>query len=96
MSTYKPYLEFVRYSLNPEAQLAMDPVNIDWESLFQFADEQGILGLMYDGRRKMEEGRVMKNWQRIRRDFRMMRYFPSECLWEPVFRAYHFFWRMSH
>ena len=29
MSTYKPYLEFIRYTLNPEAQLAMDhPANI--------------------------------------------------------------------
>ena len=37
-----------------------------------------------------------KNWQRIRRDFRMMRYFPSECIWEPVFRVYHFFWRQWH
>ena len=37
-----------------------------------------------------------KNWQRIRRDFRMMRYFPSECIWEPVFRLYHFFWRQWH
>lgn len=46
-----------------------------------------------DGRRKMEEGRVMKNIQRIKRDIRMVRYFPSECLWEPVFRLYHWFWR---
>ena len=37
-----------------------------------------------------------KNWQRIRRDFRMMRYFPSECIWEPVFRVYHFFWRKMY
>lgn len=37
-----------------------------------------------------------KNWQRIRRDFRMMRYFPSECMWEPVFRVYHFFWRKMY
>ena len=37
-----------------------------------------------------------KNWQRIRRDIRMMRYFPSECIWEPVFRVYHFFWRQWH
>ena len=37
-----------------------------------------------------------KNWQRIRRDFRMMRYFPSECIWEPVFRVYHFFWRKTY
>ena len=39
------------------------------------------------------DSQLKKNWQRIRRDFRMMRYFPSECLWEPVFRIGHFFWR---
>ena len=37
-----------------------------------------------------------KNWQRIRRDIRMVRYFPSECIWEPVFRVYHFFWRKMY
>jgi hypothetical protein len=40
------------------------------------------------------DNKLKKNWQRLRRDFRMMRYFPSECLWEPVFRWYHFFWRL--
>ena len=39
------------------------------------------------------DSQLKKNWQRIRRDLRMMRYFPSECLWEPVFRIGHFFWR---
>lgn len=34
-----------------------------------------------------------KNIQRIRFDVRLMRYFPSECLCEPLFRIYHFFWR---
>ena len=38
--------------------------------------------------------RIKKNWQRIRRDFRMIMYFPSECLWEPAFRLYHWFWRL--
>lgn len=42
------------------------------------------------------DNQLKKNWQRIRRDIRMMRYFPSECLWEPVFRVYHFFWRCFH
>ena len=42
------------------------------------------------------DSQLKKNWQRIRRDFRMMRYFPSECLWEPVFRVYHFFWRQRY
>ena len=34
-----------------------------------------------------------KNIQRIRFDVRLMRHFPSECLCEPIFRIYHFFWR---
>ena len=42
------------------------------------------------------DSQLKKNWLRIRRDFRMMRYFPSECLWEPVFRVYHFFWRLRY
>jgi hypothetical protein len=42
------------------------------------------------------DSQLKKNWQRIRRDFRMVRYFPSECLWEPVFRVYHFFWRLRY
>ena len=42
------------------------------------------------------DNQMKKNWQRLRRDIRMVRYFPSECLWEPVFRVYHFFWRMRN
>lgn len=33
------------------------------------------------------------NVQRIKFDVRLMRHFPSECLCEPLFRIYHFFWR---
>lgn len=51
----KPCLELVRYSLNPEAQLALDPANIDWEGLFRFADEQAILGVVFEGVKKMNE-----------------------------------------
>lgn len=40
--------------------------------------------------------RIKKNWQRIVRDFRMILYFPSECLWEPAFRLYHWFWRLIY
>ena len=52
--------------------------------------------LMSDGRRKMLGVQLKKNILRLKRDMRMMRYFPSECLWEPVFRLYHFFWRIVH
>ncbi|MBP5375967.1 MAG: nucleotidyltransferase family protein, partial [Bacteroidaceae bacterium] len=47
----------------------------------------------YDEQNIRANNPIKKNWQRIRRDFRLMRYFPSECLWEPAFRLYHFFWR---
>ena len=32
----------------------------------------------------------------IGRDFRLVRYFPSETLWEPFSRIYHHFWRKKH
>ena len=48
----------------------------------------------YDEQNIKADSPLKKNWQRICRDFRMMRYFPSECLWEPVFRLWHFFWRI--
>ena len=39
---------------------------------------------------------LKKNIQRLKRDVRLMWLFPSECLWEPIFRLYHFFWRMRN
>lgn len=39
---------------------------------------------------------IGRNLFRLKRDARLLRYFPSECLWEPVFRIYHFFWRIVH
>ena len=48
----------------------------------------------YDEQNIKADNPLKKNWQRICRDFRMMRYFPSECLWEPLFRIWHFFWRV--
>ena len=50
------------------------------------------------GRGMMAEGgwqssAIGRNVYRLKRDVRLLRYFSSECLWEPVFRVYHFFWR---
>ena len=50
----------------------------------------------YDEANIKANSRIKKNVQRIKRDIRMMRYFPSECIWEPAFRGYHFFWRLAH
>ena len=48
----------------------------------------------YDEDNIKADNQLKKNWQRIKRDFRLMRFFPSEALWEPVFRVWHFGWRM--
>ena len=37
-----------------------------------------------------------KNLQRLKRDWQLVTIFPSECLWEPIFRWWHFFWRQLH
>lgn len=52
----------------------------------------------YDERigNNVNAGGVQKNIQRIYRDLRMAMLFPSESLWEPVFRLYHYFWRLAH
>lgn len=50
----------------------------------------------HDSRVNRAVSPLARNVQRLKRDFRLVRYFPSECLWEPVFRWYHFFWRMAH
>ena len=50
----------------------------------------------YDSDNIKATSRLKKNVQRIERDLRLMRYFPSECMWEPWFRVYHMFWRLAH
>lgn len=50
----------------------------------------------YDAENQKANNVIKKNLQRIKRDMRMMRYFPSECLWEPVFRVYHWIWRLRY
>jgi len=39
---------------------------------------------------------IDNNLQRLKRDCRFLKYFPRECLSEPLFRIYHFFWRLRH
>jgi hypothetical protein len=61
MSTYKTYLEFIRYALNPKGERPKDVAKMDWDGFFQFADEQAILGTMYDGRKQMADESGMRD-----------------------------------
>lgn len=35
-------------------------------------------------------------WKKLCHSISLVRYFPSEALWEPLFRIWHFFWRLRH
>ena len=50
----------------------------------------------YDERHGFGHNSFGHNMQRLCRDLRLMRYYPAEALSEPIFRTWHFFWRIKN
>ena len=48
------------------------------------------------GNHSFESGTLGHNLQRLKRDVKLVRYYPLEALAEPFFRVWHFFWRVFH
>ena len=57
--------------------------------------EAGNFG-RHDARNRFGRSKLGHNLQRMYRDIRLVRYFPSEALCEPLFRTWHFFWRLKY
>ena len=57
--------------------------------------EAGNFG-RHDARNRFGRSQLGHNLQRVYRDMRLVRYFPAEALCEPLFRIWHFFWRMKN
>ena len=57
--------------------------------------EAGNFG-RHDARNRFGRSKLGHNLQRVYRDIRLVRYFPAEALSEPIFRTWHFFWRMKN
>ena len=57
--------------------------------------EAGNFG-RHDARNRFGRSQLGHNLQRVYRDMRLVRYFPAEALCEPLFRTWHFFWRLKH
>ena len=55
--------------------------------------EAGNFG-RHDARNRFGRSQLGHNLQRVYRDMRLVRYFPTEALSEPFFRVWHFFWRL--
>ena len=57
--------------------------------------EAGNFG-KHDERNRFGKSKLGHNLQRVYRDIRLVRYFPAEAMSEPIFRVWHFFWRMKN
>ena len=57
--------------------------------------EAGNFG-KHDARNRFGRSQLGHNLQRVYRDIRLVRFFPAEALCEPLFRIWHFFWRLKH
>ena len=57
--------------------------------------EAGNFG-RHDARNQFGRSQLRHNLQRVYRDMRLVRYSPAEALCEPIFRTWHFFWRMKN
>ena len=50
----------------------------------------------YDERYGFGHSSFGHNMQRLCRDLRLVKFYPAEALSEPIFRTWHFFWRLKH
>ena len=57
--------------------------------------EAGNFG-RHDARNRFGRSQLGHNLQRVYRDIRLVRYFPAEAMSEPLFRTWHFFWRVKN
>ena len=57
--------------------------------------EAGNFG-RHDARNRFGRSQLGHNLQRVYRDIRLVKYFPAEAMSEPLFRTWHFFWRVKY
>ena len=57
--------------------------------------EAGNFG-KHDARNRFGRSKLGHNLQRVYRDMRLVKFFPAEALCEPLFRTWHFFWRLKY
>ena len=79
----------------PESRLIVSPNEKYGKFILNEVLEAGNFG-KYDERNRFGKSQLGHNLQRVYRDIRLVRYFPMEALSEPLFRTWHFFWRLRH
>ena len=62
------YFEFIRYAMNPNTHSILNTKELDWVGLYQFANEQAIVGVLFEGIKQLGEHgtkppySVLMNW----------------------------------
>ena len=79
----------------PASRLIVPPNEKYGKFLLNEVLEAGNFG-RHDARNRFGRSQLGHNLQRVYRDIRLVRYFPAEALCEPLFRIWHFFWRMKN
>ena len=79
----------------PASQLIVPPNEKYGKFVLNEVLEAGNFG-KHDARNRFGRSQLGHNLQRVYRDMRLVRYFPAEALCEPLFRIWHFFWRMKN
>ena len=79
----------------PASQLIVPPNEKYGKFVLNEVLEAGNFG-RHDERNCFGRSKLGHNLQRVYRDIRLVRYFPAEALSEPIFRTWHFFWRLKH
>ena len=79
----------------PASQLIVPPNEKYGKFVLNEVLEAGNFG-KHDARNRFGRSQLGHNLQRVYRDMRLVRYFPAEALCEPLFRVWHFFWRMKN
>ena len=79
----------------PTSRLIVSPNEKYGKFVLNEVLEAGNFG-RHDARNRFGRSKLGHNLQRVYRDMRLVTYFPAEALCEPIFRVWHFFWRMKN
>ena len=79
----------------PASQLIVPPNEKYGKFVLNEVLEAGNFG-KHDARNQFGRSQLGHNLQRVYRDIRLERFFPAEALCEPLFRTWHFFWRLKY
>ena len=79
----------------PASRLIVPPNEMCGKFVLNEVLEAGNFG-KHDERNRFGESKLGHNLQRVYRDMRLVKYFPAEALCEPIYRTWHFFWRLKN